>query len=115
MNNLEVLKNDNIDDNMDTIHVMKFNKKSQINKKMNDRNILAKSLNNFKPVFKTTNRNLFLVVNKSNDNIINNSKIKKKSDLDSIVQNEITKENALSPSIKLRKKITFSPSPNFLP
>ena len=110
MNNLEVLKNDNIDDNMDTIHVMKFNKKSQINKKMNDRNILAKSLNNFKPVFKTTNRNLFLVVNKSNDNIINNSKIKKKSDLDSIIQNEITNENALSPSIKLRKKITFSPS-----
>ena len=110
MNNLEVLKNDNIDDNLDTIHVMKFNKKNQINKKINDRNILAKSLNNFKPVFKTSNRNLFLVVNKSNDNILNKGKIKKISDLDSIVQNEITNENALSPSIKLRKKMTFSPS-----
>jgi hypothetical protein len=49
-------------------------------------------------------------VNKSNDNILNNNKIKKISDLDSVIQNEITNENALSPSIKLRKKITFSPS-----
>ena len=110
MNNLEVLKKDNLDDNLDTIRVTKFNKKNQISKKITDRNILAKSLNNFKPVFKTSNRNLFLVVNKSNDNILNNCKIKKISDLDSIVQNEITNENAISPSIKLRKKMVFSPS-----
>ena len=110
MNNLVVLKEDNLDDNLETIHVTKFNKKNQINKRNNDRSILAKSLNNFKPVFKTTNRNLFLIVNKSNDNILNNNKIKKISDLDSVIQNEITNENALSPSIKLRKKITFSPS-----